>query len=155
MFKEMIDKNEKMYPENLQARIEYLEENGRLIQNALEMALSLGDFQENINKGNDEEFILEEAEKRIRYLIPFDASAFYLIDQDQSDFIFSFCEPSEKKQFIEDQVGYMIEKGLFSSAIREKRGITISSHDHSRRLILHVIATASRIRGHVCRPVAG
>ena len=147
MFKEMIDKNEKMYPENLQARIEYLEENGRLIQNALEMALSLGDFQENINKGNDEEFILEEAEKRIRYLIPFDASAFYLIDQDQSDFIFSFCEPSEKKQFIEDQVGYMIEKGLFSSAIREKRGITISSHDHSRRLMLHVIATASRIRG--------
>ena len=147
MFKEMIDKNEKMYPENLQARIEYLEENSRLIQNALEMALSLGDFQENINKGNDEEFILEEAEKRIRYLIPFDASAFYLIDQDQSDFIFSFCEPSEKKQFIEDQVGYMIEKGLFSSAIREKRGIIISSHDHSRRLMLHVIATASRIRG--------
>jgi signal transduction histidine kinase/ActR/RegA family two-component response regulator len=147
MFKEMMNRNVERYPENLQARIEYLEENGRLIQNALEMALSLGDFQENINKGYDEEFILQEAEKRIRYLIPFDASAFYLIDQDQSDFIFSFCEPSEKRQFIEDQVGSMIEKGLFAWAIRERRGVTLSSHDHSRRLMLHVIATASRIRG--------
>jgi len=136
-----------MDPENLQARIEYLEENGRLIQNALEMALSLGDFQDNINTGYDAEYILREAEKRIRYLIPFEASAFYLIDQDQSDFIFSLCEPSEKRQFIEDQVGYMIEKGFFAWAIRERRGITISSQDHSRQLMLHVIATASRIRG--------
>lgn len=142
-----MNRNVKMDPENLQARIEYLEENGRLIQNALEMALSLGDFQENINKGYDGEYILREAEKRIRYLIPFDASAFYLIDQDQSDFIISLCEPSEKKQFIEDQVGCMIEKGFFAWAIRERRGVTISSHDHSRQLMLHVIATASRIRG--------
>ena len=143
----MMNRNVKMDPENLQARIEYLEENGRLIQNALEMALSLGDFQENINKSYDGEYILREAEKRIRYLIPFDASAFYLIDQDQSDFIISLCEPSEKKQFIEDQVGCMIEKGFFAWAIRERRGVTISSHDHSRQLMLHVIATASRIRG--------
>jgi len=136
-----------MDPENLQARIKYLEENGRLIQNGLEMALSLGDFQENINKGYDTEYILREAEKRIQYLTPFDASAFYLADQGKSDFIFSLCEPPEKKQFIEDQIGYMIDKGFFTWAIGEKRGITISSHDHSRQLMLHVIATASRIRG--------
>ena len=142
-----MNSNPKINPENLQARIEYLEENGRLVQNALEMALSLGDFQENINKGYNAEYILREAQKRIRYLIPFDASAFYLIDQDQSDFIFSLCEPSKKKRFIEDQVGYMIEKGFFAWAIRERRGITISSSDHSRQLMLHVIATSSRIRG--------
>ena len=143
----MMNRNVKIGPENLRARIEYLEENGRLIQNALEMALSLGDFQENINNSYDAENILIEAEKRIRYLIPFDASAFYLTDQDKSDFIFSLCEPSEKKQFIEDQVGDMISKGFFAWAIRERRGITISSHDHSRQLMLHVIATSSRISG--------
>lgn len=133
--------------QNLQARIEYLEENGRLIQNALEMALALGDFQENINKGYDAEYIFREAEKRIRYLIPFEASAFYLTDQDKGDFIFSLCEPSGKKRLIEDQVDYLIEKGLFAWAIRERRGVIISSRDHSRRFMLHVIATASRIRG--------
>jgi hypothetical protein len=33
-----------MDPEKLLARIDYLEENRRFIQNVLEMALSLGDF---------------------------------------------------------------------------------------------------------------
>jgi signal transduction histidine kinase/CheY-like chemotaxis protein len=147
MFEGMMKINAKMNPEQLKARIAYLEENGRLIQNGLEMALSLGDFQENINKGDAAEYILQEAEKRIRYLIPFEANAFYLIDQDQSDFTLSFCEPSGKKQFMADQVGYMIENGFFAWAIRERRGITIASHDHSRQLMLHLIATSSRIRG--------
>ena len=136
-----------MDPENLLARIEYLEENRRLIQNALEMALSLGDFQENINKGYGPQNILSEAEKRIQYLIPFEANAFYLVDQEKSDFALAACEPSDKKAFIEDQVSYMIDKGFFAWAIRERRGVTISSHDHSKQLMLHVVATYSRIRG--------
>jgi signal transduction histidine kinase/CheY-like chemotaxis protein len=142
-----MNKNANLDPENLLARIEYLEENRRLIQNALEMALSLGDFQKNINKGYGSENILQEAEKRLRYLIPFEANAFYLVDQDKSDFSLSVCEPSDKQQYIEDQVGYMINEGFFAWAIRERRGVTISSHDHSKQLILHVIATYSRIRG--------
>jgi hypothetical protein len=103
-----------MDPESLLARIEYLEENRRLIQNALEMALSLGDFQKNINKGYKPENILREAEKRVQYLIPFEANAFYLVDQEKSDFVLSVCEPSEKTQFIEDQVSYLIDKGFFA-----------------------------------------
>jgi len=80
-------------------------------------------------------------------LIPFEANAFYVVDQDQADFALSTCEPSDKKQLIEDQVSYMIDKGFFAWAIRERRGVTISSHDHSKQLMLHVIATQSRIRG--------
>ena len=137
----------KMCPGNLRARIEYLEQNKRFIHNALEMALSLGDFQENISRSDDPEHILEEAEKRIRFLIPFDAVAFYLIDQDRSDFNFTWCGPRNQKQFISDQVDHMIDKGLFAWAMRERRGITISSHNHTRQLMLHVISTASRIRG--------
>ena len=140
-------KNANMNPANLLARIEYLEENRRLIQNALEMALSLGDFQKDINKGYGPEHILQEAEKRLRYLIPFEANAFYIVDQDKSDFSLSICEPAGRQQFMEDQVSYMIDQGFFAWAIRERRGVTISSHDHSRQLMLHVIATYSRIRG--------
>ncbi|MBW2706697.1 MAG: response regulator, partial [Deltaproteobacteria bacterium] len=100
-----------------------------------------------INKGYGPENILRETEKRVRYLIPFEANAFYLVDQDKSDFALSVCEPSDKNQFLEDQVNYMIDKGFFAWAIRERRGVTISSHDHSKQLMLHVIATYSRIRG--------
>jgi len=147
MYKNDMNGNLNMDPEKLLTRIEYLEEHRRLIQNALEMVLSLGDFQENINKGYGPKNILQEAEKRIQYLIPFDANAFYLVDQDKSDFVLSLCQQSEKKRFVEDQVEYMIDKGFFAWAIRERRGVTISSHDHSKQLILHVIATYSRIRG--------
>lgn len=142
-----MNKNANLDPEILLARIEYLEENRRLIQNALEMALSLGDFQKNVNNGYGSEHILQEAEKKLRYLIPFEANAFYLVDQEKSDFALSVCEPPDQQKYIEDQVGYMIEEGFFAWAIRERRGVTISSHDHSRQLILHVIATYSRIRG--------
>jgi len=136
-----------MDSEKLLARIEYLEENRRRIQNALEMALSLGDFQENINKGYGPENILQEAEKRIRYLIPFETNALYLVDEDKSDFILTRCYPTEKKALLEDQIERMINEGFFAWAIRERRGVKISSHDHSKQFILHVIATNSRIRG--------
>lgn len=134
-------------PEKLLARIEYLEENRRLIQNALEMALSLGDFQKDIEAGCGPEHILKEAQKRLRYLIPFKANAFYLVDQEDSNFAMKICEPSNKEQFIKDEVEYMIDAGFFAWAIRERHGVMISSRNHSKQFILHVIATHSRIRG--------
>jgi len=140
-------KKTNMDPEKLLARIEYLEENRRLIQNALEMALSLGDFQKNIQTGYGPGNILQEAEKRIRYLFPFEAHAFYLVDEEKSDFHLSVCELPEHRQYMEEQVSYMIDEGFFAWAIRERRGVTISSHNHSRQLMLHVIATYARIRG--------
>ena len=80
------DTTKQMDPEKLLARIDYLEENRRFIQNVLEMALSLGDFQENINKGYGPEHVLQEADKRISHLINFEANALYLVDQEKSDF---------------------------------------------------------------------
>ena len=120
-----------MNPEQLLARVEYLEENRRYIQNMLEMALTLGDFQENINKSYDPEVILQETEKRIGYLIPFKANALYLVDEDKSDFYLSVCNPHRSIKLVEDEVEHMIDKGFFGWAIRERRGVTISSRDHS------------------------
>jgi signal transduction histidine kinase/ActR/RegA family two-component response regulator len=134
-------------PEKLIARIAYLEENRRFIQNVLEMALSLVDFQENIINSYGPENIVEEAEKRIRYLIPFESSAMYLVNQDTADFQPAVCNPPAARAFIANEVEDMIEKGFFAWAIRERRGITIASKDRTRRLLLHVIATHSRIRG--------
>ena len=98
-----------------QWKLPLIEENRRLIQNALEMALSLGDFQENINKGYGPQNILRETEKRVQYLIPFEANAFYLVDQDQSDFALSICEPSDKNQFM------MVEERTKALADSEKQ----------------------------------
>jgi signal transduction histidine kinase/ActR/RegA family two-component response regulator len=149
MFKNFMNNNTPIPKdaEKLLARIDYLEENRRFIQNVLEMALSLGDFQENINKGYGPEHVLQEADKRINHMIPFEANAHYLVDQEKSDFNLSVCNENHQKAFIQEEVDHMIEQGYFAWAIREKRGVVISSKDHSRKFILHVIATYSRIRG--------
>lgn len=134
-------------PEQLLTRIEYLEENRRFVQNVLEMALSLVDFQENILNSYGPETILEEAEKRIRYLIPFDANALFIVNQDNADFQLAVCNPPEARTSLAAELEDMIEKGFFAWAIRERRGLTIASRDRSKRLVLHVIATHSRVRG--------
>jgi signal transduction histidine kinase len=140
-------KNINMNPDTLLTRIEHLENHRRFIHNALEMALSLGDFQENINKGYGPEHILQEAEKRINHLIGLNASVLYLVDQNQSDFRLSQCSAPKLKDYVENEVEHMIDQGYFAWAIREKRGVFISSRDHTRKFILHVVATYSRIRG--------
>ena len=139
--------NKNISSNELVARIEYLEESRRFIQNALKMVLSLGDFQEKISKKYDHHQIFKEAEKRIRRLIPFEARALYAVNEDDSDLVLSVCEPTDLKQFVENEVEFMIDSDLFGWAIRERRGIIVESKDHSRRFLLHIIATHSRIRG--------
>jgi signal transduction histidine kinase len=111
------------------------------------MALSLGDFQKNINTGYGPENILHEADKRISHLIPFEANGLYLVDQETSNFKLAVCNDNVQKKYIKAEVDHMIDQGYFAWAIREKRGVLVTSRDHSRKFVLHVIATYSRIRG--------
>jgi len=134
-------------PEHLLARIEYLEEHRRFVQNVLEMALSLVDFQENVLNSYGVETILKEAERRIRYLIPFEASALYLVQEETSEFRLALCTPEASRAAVEAEVEDLIEKGFFAWAIRERRGVTVASRDRSRRVLLHALATQSRVRG--------
>ena len=75
----------------IENRIQLLEENRRFIQNALESALKLGDFQEKINDNCQPEQIFEETEKRVDHLIHFEARAFCLVNPEDSDLVLAFC----------------------------------------------------------------
>jgi len=140
-----MNKDEKL--KRCEARVNYLEENRRYIQNALEMALTIGDFQEQINQRATPVQILQEAEKRIRQLIRFRARAFYLVDPESSDFILSFCDPAALAGRIEKEMSFMVDKGLVAWAVREKKGVVIPSKDYSTQILLHIISTSSRVRG--------
>jgi signal transduction histidine kinase/CheY-like chemotaxis protein len=131
----------------LMARIEYLEKSRRFIQNALEMVLPLGDFQQNIQTMTDPRQILLEADNRICQLIPFESRALYLVNEETAEFEIAVCQPGQYHDMIKDEVEFMIDKGFFAWGLREKRGITIVSQDQSRQFVLHVIANQTRIRG--------
>jgi signal transduction histidine kinase len=119
----------------------------QFIHNAIELSLSMGDYQKEINKDFSSKQIFEETGKRINHLIEFESHAFYTIDEDNSDLVLSVCKPDELQLRLEAEVSFLIDKGLIAWALREARGIKIASKNKDRQIYLHVIATYSRIRG--------
>ena len=133
---------------DLNTRIAYLEENRRYIQNALEMVLSLEDFYTEIGGGNCSlQTLLPEAKRRIDAIIPFEVLAFYMVDEADFSFQPTYRHPDHLEAEIQEEVDYMIDEGYFAWAIRERRGVVISSKDHSRQYLLHVIANHNQVKG--------
>lgn len=131
----------------LEKRVQYLEEVNRFTLDALEMAASLGDFQPSINKLQDSSVILDETRSRVERLIQFQAIAFFLVDEDNNDFLLANIEPKDSSSYIRDEVEFIIDNGTFAWSLREKRPVIVSSKDNEKKFILHVMATSSRIRG--------
>ncbi len=128
-------------------RGENQEYRNRYIQNAIESALSLGDFQKEVNSDCTPFTINTKAIDRIQRLIHFEASAIYIADDRTSDMSLSVFTPDDAQASIEEELAFMIENGFVAWAMRERRGITVFSKDGGRQLFLHVMATCSRIRG--------
>ena len=128
-------------------RVVFLEENRRHIQISMELALTLGDFQNEINNNCSPEKIFKETANRISSLMGFEARAFYFVDLNDSDLLLSVCEPADFKEYLENEIDFIIDKGFMAWSVRERRGITVLSTDKKRQILLHVIATFSRIRG--------
>jgi PAS domain S-box-containing protein len=131
----------------LEERIQYLEEVNRFTLDALEMAASLGDFQNSINNLEDFPAILEETRLKIKRLMQLPVTAFFLVDEDSNDFFLADVDPPNYHSYIQDEVDFLIENGIFSWALREIRPIIVSSKNHEKQLMLHVMSTSSRIRG--------
>lgn len=131
----------------LEERIKYAEGINRLTLDALDQAAQLGDFQTSINKLHSHSLILEETRSRILTLIPFEATAFYLVDENTSEFYLENCVPGEYTPLLQSEVEKCIENGTFAWAMREQRPLFLSTGDESKKILLHVMTTTSRTRG--------
>ncbi len=134
--------------DTLNTRIAHLEDNRRYIQNSLEMVLSLEDFYTEIGGENYSlDTLLPEAKRRIDTIFPFDVLAFYMVDEADFSFKPDYRYPAHLAGKIQQEVDFMIDEGYFAWAIRERRGVVISSKDHSRQYLLHVIANHNQVKG--------
>ena len=128
-------------------RIKHLEGVERFVIDSLEIAASLGDFQTSINKLHDVSTILEETGIKVQGLIPFITVAFFLVDEESSDFTLRHIDSESYRSFIQSEVDNSIDDGIFAWALREKRPVVVPTKDHQKSLVLHSMATATRIRG--------
>jgi PAS domain S-box-containing protein len=131
----------------LEQRLQHLEEINRFTPDALEMAASLGDFQSSINKLRSTKVILEETAARIQSLIPFEGVTFLLVNEATHDFQPVFSKPEHYDAHLQKEVAFLIDGGIFSWILRERKPVMVNSEDGSRKLVLQVMATSSRIRG--------
>lgn len=123
------------------------EKSRRFIQNALELALSFGDFQKDVHNRCTHQDIVTKTLQRIEGLIPFEATAVFLSDEETYDMHLSVCRPEDKCKAMKEELDFLIDQGIVAWAIRERRGITIVSKNGSRRIMLHPMSTCSRTRG--------
>jgi len=131
----------------LEERIKHLEGVERFVIDSLEVAASLGDFQSSINKLHDVTTILEETRIKVQGLIPFETVAFFLVDEESNDFTLRHIDSENHRSYIQREVDNSIDSGIFAWALTEKRPVIVPTQDHQKYLVLHSMATATRIRG--------
>jgi signal transduction histidine kinase len=117
------------------------------LSEAVEAVLLLGDYQKRSNQPNAVTDFCKTALGKIDKLATFDQAAIFTVDPDSSDLSLAAAAPPSRAADIEGQVDDLIDQGTVAWALRERRGIMVSSQDGEDRLFLHVIATYARIRG--------
>ncbi len=128
-------------------RLAHLEQVNLSRIKALDVIRELSGFTESINRLEDPESIIEKCREQVGKLIRIKTLAFFLIDEQTSDFKLYACYPAADKELIESELAHFIEDGTFSRAVLERIPVIASSQDFSSHFLLHVLATVSRVRG--------
>ena len=124
----------------------HLERTARQALEALDMAASLADFSLGLASLEGPEPIVELCLKRVFAVLPFRAAGMLLVDEADSSFQLSLCEPRQARPDLEALAAESMEHGMFAFALREKRAVLLPGGGGQRRL-LHVVTTAARTRG--------
>ncbi len=130
-----------------QIRIEFLESQARLNLFGLDILASLGELQHSAHLTRDPQRILNVALRHVRRLVNFQVAAFYLVDEDSSEFVLKEIDPSSDQALIQVEVDREIENGTFAWALNRNRAVVIRNPDHEHLLVFHVLASKTRVRG--------
>jgi PAS domain S-box-containing protein len=131
----------------LEEQVTYLTKERQILLGAMEMAGNLSNFQVSVNKMDDPMLILKTTASRAQTFIRFKATSFYLIDESDSGFYQSCCDPERFSSYLDREVNALIDSNTFSWALKRRKSLIIASLDESEQLVLHPLQTSSRIRG--------
>ena len=143
----MDKKNSKTSKNKDQVRIEFLERQSRLSLFGLDILASLGELQHNAHLTRDPHRVLSVALKHVKRLVDFQVAAFYLVDEESSDFVLKEVDPLSDEKLIQDEVDREIENGTFAWALNRNRAVVIRNPSHEDLLVFHVLASKTRVRG--------
>jgi signal transduction histidine kinase/CheY-like chemotaxis protein len=128
-------------------RIRFLEEVCKLQTFSIDLLTSFTGFHGNKDQTHDLNYIFEKTQKSLTQILNFEALAFYTVDEEDNDFIVTFCEPTSFKKPIDEFVDFAIDEGKFAWALNHTEPVVVKNKSLGKDLILHVMATKSRVRG--------
>lgn len=127
--------------------IQHLEDMQQWYDNALEIGASLSDLQAGVNQGMEPIAVLKQTQSRLKSLFDFEIMAFMLVDETDNSFTISDCEPKIKESYIQGEINSHIDDGTFAWVLKQSRAYTTTTYDNKHTIILHVLASRSRIKG--------
>lgn len=129
-----------------QERLVALEQAHRQTLDALEIAATMG-IDQGIRPLGTVIQVLEETTARLRKLLKFKALAFFLVREPGGELYLARCHPPGKTREMQEEMRLLSESGSTAWALERKRPVFTSAGMNDGQLLLHSLATASRIRG--------
>lgn len=115
---------------------------------AIESAIGMTDFHEEIGTADPHTKIFEESGARLKELFPFQILAFFLVDEESGALELSYCRPARERARIEELIAEETASGNLHIALRDQRPmLRPTPADREERLFLHSICTPRRCRG--------
>jgi PAS domain S-box-containing protein len=140
-----MDQNERI--DFLEDQIDFLNRERRSMISAVEMITELIEFPTSLNKIDDPGLILSNTASRVSPVIPFHTKAFYLVNEEDSDFNLTYVDPETEVSRLDEELKPLIEDGTFNWALGRNKPVTISSLNPEEYIMLHPLITSSRVRG--------
>lgn len=129
------------------AQVQRLEQMVEYAMEALELCASIGDYQTSVTKFKNRKDIFERAVQGLSQMVPVAFYAFYAVDDAQLDIELEHLDVVEKETYIRHAVDDLIERGLVALAFREKRTLRACTRDRKYPVLIHALATTSKIYG--------
>jgi len=129
------------------ARIEYLEKTAKWNMFCFDLLASLGDRHHDVRMKGKPAKLFEIARQHVQRIIDFEVSAFYLVDEVDSDFVLSAVEPEDQQNYVQEEVNAAIEDGTFAWTVNQNTPVLVKAQDPGKTLVLHTLATKRRVRG--------
>jgi signal transduction histidine kinase/DNA-binding response OmpR family regulator len=136
-------------------RIHYLEKLARSNLFGLDLLASLGELHHDASLAGDPDKILALSLGHLKRLARFDRMAFYRVDEGNSEFLLAQVDPADARDRIRREVDAQVESGNFAWAVRQNRPVVVATGSKGKTMVLHVLATRSRVRGMFAGVLAG
>ncbi len=118
------------------------------LREALDAVATLGTaFQTEQASGATPDTVFGAARQALLRVADFGAMGIAFLDDDGLSFDLSLVEPESHRERLQAELDWQIQEGTFGWALYQDRPVIVTSRHVGRSLLMHVLATPSRISG--------